>query len=252
MPDATPTALEELGDRRFSFYPAIANTEHNEWLLRRATWSEILVANTKTGLEVWVPRRFVGEISSVGEPVMIIGLRKELELKAGSVWPRERRLLSMPRAGSGFLGSDATAENQPHAAGSRPSPGPEGKVGRLILGALALGVGLLVLLVAVTQRPVTYKGVEQLALQLSGEDDYSSIVRKLGSPMDDHWRAAAGELQYRALRYRGRDYTLILMGADQKSAHYIGAMDSGWKPVHSVRLPDGGSTLAMLRRLPKF
>ena len=249
---STPT-LEELGDRRFSFYPAIVNIEHNEWLLKRAAWSEILVANTKTGEELWIPRRFVGEVSSVDDPVMIVGLRKELEYKAGTVWPRERRVLSMPRVSARFLPAGQTAGEKPHFAGSGRAPGAEGKIGRLIGAALLLGVSLIVVVVAITQRPVSYRSIEQLALQLNGQDDYNSIVRKLGPPAEDHWRPdTGGELQFRALRYRDQPYTLILMGMDRTSARYIGALDAAWRPVHSVRLASGGDTLAMLHRVPKF
>ncbi len=245
--------LEELGNRHFSFYPAILNIEHNEWLLERAAWSEILVANTKTGQELWIPRRFVGEVSSVDEPMMIIGLRKELEYKAGTVWSRERRLLSMPRVPSHFLSTVPPTGERPPFAGSGPALGAEGKIGRLIGTALLLGVALIVVVVAITHRPVSYRTIEQLALQLDGQDDYNSIVRKLGPPSEDHWRPdAGGELQFRALRYRDKPYTLILMGMDRNSARYIGALDPAWKPVHSVRLASGGDTLAMLHRLPKF
>ena len=65
--------LEGLSGRAFSFYPPILNVEHNEWRLREATWSEILVHNTNCDQEIWVPRRFVGAISRVEEPVMIVG-----------------------------------------------------------------------------------------------------------------------------------------------------------------------------------
>ena len=89
--------LETLGNRPFSFYPPLIGIEHNEWIYRRATWSEILVQNTKSNAEVWVPRRFLGAISKVDEPMMIVGLTKELELKAGQLWPTERRVIEMPR-----------------------------------------------------------------------------------------------------------------------------------------------------------
>ena len=36
----SPTPLEHLGNRPFSFYPAILNVEHNEWFFRRTTRSE--------------------------------------------------------------------------------------------------------------------------------------------------------------------------------------------------------------------
>src|SRR4029077_10705415 len=92
------SSLEHLGNRPFSFYPPILNIEHNEWLFRRGTWSEILVLNSRSDLEVWIPRRFLGEISQIEDPVVIVGLVKELEYKAGAVWPQQRRVIEMPVA----------------------------------------------------------------------------------------------------------------------------------------------------------
>jgi len=55
---AIPPPFEHLAHRPFAFYPPILNVEHNEWTYRKSNWSEILVANKKTGQEIWVPRRF--------------------------------------------------------------------------------------------------------------------------------------------------------------------------------------------------
>ena len=96
-----PPLLDHLATRPFSFYPPIVSIERNEWLYRKSTWSEILVVNCKSGEEVWIPRRFVGEVSRVDDPVLIVGLTKELEYKAGSVWPYQRRVLEMPVAVGG-------------------------------------------------------------------------------------------------------------------------------------------------------
>src|ERR1700733_8692190 len=93
-----PPPLAQLGRRPFSFYPAILDAGHNEWVYRSATWSDVLVRNTKTNEEVSVPRRYLGEISRVDAPVMIVGLLAELEYRAGVVWPAERRVIQMPRA----------------------------------------------------------------------------------------------------------------------------------------------------------
>ncbi len=253
MPEANPPALEHLGDRTFSFYPAIVNLDHNEWRLKRAAWSEILVANTKTNEEIWIPRRLVGEISSVDDPVLIIGLHRELEYEAGAVWPRDHRVLAMQRTGGRPAPSDKVGGGQTASRRRGPSPGAEGKIGRLIGVALIAGVTVILAVVAITQRPVSYKGREQVALELTADDTYDSIVRKIGVPSENHWRPDVGaDLEYRALRYKDRPYTLVLMGPDRKSAHYIGALDNDWKPVHSVRLPGGGDTLALLRGVPKF
>src|ERR1035441_5763954 len=72
-----PPSLDHLTTRPFSFYPPIVNIEHNEWLFRKATWSEILVVNCKSGAEVWISRRLVGEVSRVDDPVLIVGLKQE-------------------------------------------------------------------------------------------------------------------------------------------------------------------------------
>ena len=55
-----PALFGTAGNRPFSFYPAIERIEHNEWIFRKATWSEILVVNTKTGLELWIPASVCG------------------------------------------------------------------------------------------------------------------------------------------------------------------------------------------------
>src|SRR5437762_11725418 len=93
-----PPPLESLANRSFSFYPAILNIEHNEWLYRKATWSEVLVTNAKTGEDLWIPRRFLGEISRIDDPVVSVGLNKELQYRGGAVWPYQRRVIQMPPA----------------------------------------------------------------------------------------------------------------------------------------------------------
>src|SRR6266545_523227 len=96
-----PPSLDHLAIRPFSFYPPVLNVEHSEWLYRRSTWSEILVVNCKSGNEIWIPRRYIGEVSRVDDPVLIVGLNKELEYKGGAVWPFQRRVISMPVAVGG-------------------------------------------------------------------------------------------------------------------------------------------------------
>ena len=54
-------------------------------------------------------------------------------------------------------------------------------------------------------------------------------------------------MQFEALSYPQRKYTVILMGSDTHPT-YIGAMDQHWKPTESV----DGSTAALLRNLKKF
>jgi hypothetical protein len=245
--------LESLTDRSFAFYPPVLNVEHNEWRFRKVTWSELLVANAKSGVEVWIPRRLVGEISSVDQPVIIVGLLKELEYKAGSVWPHEKRVLAMPRVGVETGGpSAASSLHPPPERASRP----ESRAGRLI--AIAFGVALVACLLVLAAyrlgslRPVQFTAADQDFLSLSRHDDYFAVVQRLGPPSSDRWRSESGELQYRALWYPQRSYYVVLFGPDRNDSHYIGALDRNWRVVHYVELPGGGNTASMLRTLPRF
>jgi hypothetical protein len=120
-----PPLLEHLARRPFAFYPAILNVVHNQWFFRKATWSELVVVNAKTGVELSIPRRFVGEVSSIDEPVLIVGLQRELEFREGAVWPHRRRVIEMPIAvgGGGAEGmSDSVASSA--VATHRRGPAP--------------------------------------------------------------------------------------------------------------------------------
>lgn len=256
-----PPPLDHLATRPFSFYPPILNIERNEWLYRKATWSEILVLNCKSGEEIWIPRRFLGEVSRVDDPVLIVGLTKELEYKAGSVWPFQRRVLEMPVAvGGGTASATAEPERSEPApvVDIRVPPNTENRIFRLI-GAVVAGAILLYLgavsltrIGEIRQRRVVVTAKDQSYLELTPRDDYTAIVAKLGPPNSDRWLSDSGELQYRALAYPDRRYTIILMGSNRGAAAYIGAMDDRWKPLHSVELPSGGTTASLLRGLKRF
>src|SRR5947207_1219516 len=137
-----PPSLDHLATCPFSFYPPIVNIEHNEWLFRRATWSEILFVNVKGNAEVWIPRRFIGEVSRISDPVAIVGLNRELEYKAGAVWPYQRRIIQMPVAVGGSAPPSSTAS--PERTGPAPVVGirlesNDRRVFKLIGGAVAVG-----------------------------------------------------------------------------------------------------------------
>jgi hypothetical protein len=249
---------EPLEGRTFAFYPPIVNVEHNQWRFRKGTWSELCVVNTASDLEVWIPRRLLGEISSVEEPLVIVGLAAELEYKAGKVWPHTRRVLEMPRPGGPPEAPElrpTEVSNRARLLGLRSAAGAETRVGRLIgyvLGGL-LVAGLLVYAVSALAplRQVKFAAIDEDVLSLTRFDDYFSIVRKLGPPADDRWRPQSGELQYRILAYPRRSCYLILVGGDRSDARYIGAVDARWRVLHAVDLPRG-DTGSMLRSLPKF
>jgi hypothetical protein len=254
-----PPSLDHLTTRPFSFYPPILNIEHNEWLFRKATWSEILVVNCRSGVEVWISRRLVGEVSRIDDPVLIVGLNRELEYKGGAVWPYQRRVIEMPMA----VGAFSVAST---AVPDRGSPAPivgirlesnDRRIFKLIGAALPVAVLLCLAALRLTQvgevrQSVVFTTKDQQYLALTSRDDYFAVVQKLGKPASDRWQSESGELQYRALGYPDRKYTVILMGSARQTAVYIGTVDENWKPVHSVGLHSGGTTASLLRALKRF
>src|SRR5271165_1436425 len=209
-----PPPLAQLGGRPFSFYPAILNAGHNEWIYRSATWSDVLVCNTKTNEELSVPRRYLGEISWVDAPVMIVGLVAELEYRSGSVWPAERRVIEMPRAVNDAP-RPRIARVPAGAAvvvGIRVENDGSSRMGKLILGGVALGVAGCVLAISlfrggVIATRVFYAPFTRADLPLTADDDRTSVVHALGEPSADRWRTSWGHQaaeQYELLAYPER------------------------------------------------
>jgi hypothetical protein len=150
-----PASFEGLGRRPFSFYPPIVNVEHNEWILRRADWTDFRVINTKTKTELCVPRRFVGEGALVEEPVMIVGLVKELEYREGAVLPHVRRVIEMPRAVNAVATSRSIGPPRiAPVVGIRIEAEPRSRLWRLLLAAVAAAVLLCVAVVIFVQSVV--------------------------------------------------------------------------------------------------
>jgi|ERR1700678_1484044 hypothetical protein len=261
-----PPPLAQLGRRPFSFYPAILNAGHNEWVYRSATWSEVLVRNTKTNEEVSVPRRYLGEISPVDAPVMIVGLMAELEFRTGVVWPAERRVIEMPRAVNDAPRPRLTRSPASRApvVGIRLESDRSSRVGKVVVGGVALGVAGCVLAISLFRGGVIatrafYGPTLQVDLPLGPSDDYAAVVRRLGPPAAERWSEMP---PYSSLSHYGERYELlvyprqrlyvILMGRERANARYIGAMDWNWHPAHAVNLSDSGSSVGLLRRLPRF
>lgn len=240
-----PPSLDRLAARPFSFYPPIVNVEHNEWLFRKATWSEIQVVNCRSGEEIWISRRFVGEVSRIDEPVLIVGLGRELELKSGLIVPVQRRIIEMPLA----VGAPVVAR-----ASSVERNGPAPVVGirleppdRRALKSIPIAVSALVVLSLAAIGLTRVGALRQKNITLDGRDDFFAVTGKLGPPTSDRSRETGG-LFYRALAYPERRYTVILMGADQGSMTYIGAMDQNWRPIRSVNAHSD----SLLRTLQRF
>jgi hypothetical protein len=249
-----PPQLDHLITRPFSFYPPIIGIEHNEWLYRKASWSEILVVNCKSGEEVWISRRYIGEVSRVDDPVLIVGLSRELEYKGGMVVPFQRRVIEMPVAVGGRPAAPGTSERQAPGmiVGIRMSSAQDKRIFKLIGAAVALAVLLYIVAVSMSRQRVVFTAKDQTYLGLTGRDDRTEVVVKLGEPASDHWQSENGAMQYEALDYPDRRLTVILMGGDRNSMQYVGTMDKDWKPVHSVQLRSGGTTDSLLRGLKRF
>ena len=255
-------SVEALQGRSFSFYPAIRNIEHNEWTLDEENWSELRVANRKSRQQIWIPRNYVGSISSSDSPVLIVGLNRELEFKAGAVWPYRRTVIEMPgpRQRSG-----AEQDEPPPAAGPAGRLDPaESKVGRFLAGSLLVGLlaCLFVVLFAFEGNPFPFRGLfrpsaetaDQRYLGLSASDSYHDVVLKVGRPEAEEWISSeAAEIQFQLLRYPARSYAVVMMGASRSESHYIGALHEPSRQIlDSIKLPDGGSTASMLKNLPQY
>jgi hypothetical protein len=237
-----PQSIEQLGDRTFSFYPAIVGVEHNEWLFRESTWSEVLVANVKSEQEIWVPKRYIGPVAKVDEPMAIVGLNKEIEFRMGSIVPHTRRVIEMPRAVN--EGPRPGAEPMPEMA--RPSAlqsiagvssGSDSKISKMLLIGIGAAVVLVVLVVGFfrgADKRVSFTPVVQSEIVFSARDDYYAVERRLGKPAEDKWQSAAGEIQYRYLWYPQQGMAVILMGTDRDKAQYIGELDKEGRVIHSV------------------
>jgi hypothetical protein len=197
---------------------------------------------------------------------MIVGLLAELECDAGVVWPAERRVIEMPRAVNETPRprlAPATAAQAPVVSirleGERTS-----RVGKVVVGGVALGVAGCVLAISLSRGGVLathafYAPFTQADLPFTQNDNYSTVVRALGQPELERWRSLRApdrneqlDEQYELLAYPRRKLYVILMGRDRGGARYIGAMDPTWRPAHAVHLDGYGSSYRLLQRLPRF
>ena len=224
--------LSELRYGRFSFYPAIVGVNHNEWILRRATWTELLVANAKTSEEICIPRHFVGEVSSIEAPYRIVGLLKELEYRQGLVLPYRRIVIEMPRAVNDFGRPALQPVITGHQAGVvtiRADAG-DSRFWRMLRGSVAASIlGCLAVIFVVRDAHLGTRfgwtaSTPRLA-DLNEQDDYASVVKKLGAPTSDKWiQAPNGSGGYRRLWYPRSGVTLILRGPRREDAHYAATL----------------------------
>jgi hypothetical protein len=245
--------LSELRHGRFSFYPAIVGVEHNEWILRRADWNDVLVANAKTSEEICIPRRFVGEISSIEAPFRIVGLVKELEYREGLVVPHRRIVLEMPRAVNEYSHPDPRRAWYPQPAGVvaiRAEAAGDSRFWRVLRGSVAAGILVCLGVIFVVRDAhlgarLGWTSAPPRLPDLNRLDDFASVVRKLGSPASDRWMAS-GSGGYRRLWYPRRGVTLILTGVSRETARYAATLN---RDEHIVQAAVPGLAGALDRQL---
>jgi hypothetical protein len=250
-----PTPLQHLGGRRFSFYPPIRNLHPNEWLYRSATWSECVVMNARSGQEVWIPRMFIGDVSGVDEPVMIVRLNRELEWSSDAIIPHQRHVIELPVAVNDNYQASSSNRLAP-VINIRLEPEPEKRAWKWIGVAFLLGAVASTILANVAWQSQPHQRVDFFRnhrpwLQLTAADDHASTVRKLGTPSAVRSFESAGKV-FESLIYANRRYSVILMGPDRLTAHYIGTVDPKGNVLDAVRLPDGSPSQSLLRSLSTF
>ena len=106
-----PGLIGLTGGRSFAFYPPILGIAHNEWRFRRATWTDVVVVNTKSGDEACIPRSFLADVSA-NAPVVIVGLKKELEWREGMAVPYRRPVVELPIAVNDNIPAAPVRENR--------------------------------------------------------------------------------------------------------------------------------------------
>ena len=258
--DQPQSLLAALEGRRFSFYPAIRGIARNEWTVRDSNWAEVQVRNEETGQEFWIPKSHLGVVSSSDSPVLILGLRRELEFKAGGVYPYHKVVTEMPAT---------QAARQPRRPTAPPPKqrlisGSDARIIRLL--GFAVGAALLASLLvfagavgglhnpleALFQPDTSTE--DQRYLGLGSAASYFEVAGRLGSPESEQWISnEEDELQFQALHYTSRGYIVIMMGGSRAEMRYLGTVhDPSRRVLDSARLSRGGDTSSMMRNLPDF
>lgn len=219
-----PATLHQLAGRRFSFYPPLRGVDHNEWIYRRASWSEVVVVNAKTGAECVIPRAHIGEVSRIEQPVALVALRRELEAQAGSARVWHKPIVELPVAvnqrGNAIPHPDFPAQ----VVSIRLEPRRDARLrSRLVVGIVLGAIGALIA---------------------------ANLTRGHLNPGLSYDRTVKGPdgREYRLIRYRNRK-SIVVLDAD---SHYVGTLDTQRHVLDAARLPGGQSAAPLLQSLPLF
>jgi len=250
-----PAPLQPIAGRRFSFYPPVHNVECNEWMYRRATWSECVVINTATGEEFSIPRNFLGEITT-GNGLTVVSLHRELESRGSTLCPVRCPVIELPVAVNDVPRPTSAPERLAPVINIRLEQRPEIKVSKrvgvaLVLGAVACTICADIARQVELNRPELIRWTRPY-LQLSAEDDYYAAVHKLGSPRAESVAVADGGRVYRMLDYGSGRYKIVLMGTSRSGARYIGTLAPDGRIIDAVRTRRGSTSASLLRSMPPF
>ncbi len=262
MPAAPiPPPFERVEGRRFSFYPPILRIDSNEWTYRRATWSELVVRNVASGIELSIPRRFVGEASESDHPDIVVSLSEQLELRQGVVRPQRSRVLQMPVAAKRQLNETPRPPLDPgHLApviGIRLEAKHDSRASRVVGGAIALGVlGCLALVGYSLQGGEAHRrsiitSLDHTYLALSAADTYSTVIRALGIPDEDRSVTTPEGKRLRLLAYADRGFRAVLM-LDGQTERYVGSVSDRGQVLQTVLMPNGETSSFLLRCLEDY
>ena len=238
------------------FEPPISGAGHNQWVLRRASWTELTATNTKTGREVTISRRWVVGIrfADTAEHAGIdlvrhhsldatVTLNQELELTAGRVVPLRRRVLEMPHPASRVPTDKADLERarrgedwQAPIVAIRVESETSSRLRKLLKGSVAVGFVALIALVGFTRNAHLGQRLGLMystQLPFTGADDYRDIIAEFGEPVSDQW-IETDDGGYRRLGYTAKRLAVILAGETPTTAHYIGAVGRNGTFVHAA------------------
>ena len=196
-------------------------------------------------------------MSSIEEPFVIVGLLKELEYRQGVVVPLVRRVIEMPVAVNDVPRpwlNIPQAGQLAQVVGIRVESSAESQKSRKLMGVVAAGILTCVISMVIFRdatagsRARFFGSPTRLALPFTAADDYESVVGRIGYPEATRSRPSPDGSVFYLLRYPDRGFTLVLLGPERAQASYVGALGRGGRVVHSITLPDGRNSAALLAR----
>ena len=249
-----PGLIGLTGGRSFAFYPPILGVAHNEWRFRRATWTDVVVVNTKSGDEACIPRSFLADVSA-NAPVVIVGLKRELEWREGMAVPYRRPVVELPIAVNDNMPAPPRPQRPAPVVNIRLDSHTPAATGRKAVVVVMLGVVAAAVVADVARPGEVLEMIEGVRphhgwQQLKPGDNYSSVVAKVGQP--DAQRTfidERGEV-FRSLEYASGRFIAILEGTTQEDALYVASLDARGRILGAP--PADAVSASKLRSLPRF